>query len=192
MVQQCFSDIGKGSYSDVFKVKRKEDGQLYALKKVNIQNLSAKEQQNALNEVRILASIQHENVIAFKEAFIDQKHQFLCLVIEFADGCDLYQKIKEKQKATEYFEEGEIWQTLVHTLRGLKQLHDMKIMHRDLKSANVFLTDKGIAKLGDMNVSKLTDTKGLNYTQTGTPYYASPEVWNDAPYDLKSDIWSLG
>lgn len=50
----------------------------------------------------------------------------------------------------------------------------------------------GTAKLGDMNVSKLTDMRGLNYTQTGTPYYASPEVWRDQPYNIKSDIWSLG
>ena len=47
-------------------------------------------------------------------------------------------------------------------------------------------------KLGDMNVSKLADANGLNYTQTGTPYYASPEVWRDEPYNFKSDIWSLG
>ena len=67
----------------------------------------------------------------------------------------------------------------------------MKILHRDLKSANVFLSKEGNAKLGDLNVSKVAK-KGLLYTQTGTPYYASPEVWRDQPYDSKSDIWSLG
>jgi NIMA (never in mitosis gene a)-related kinase len=64
-------------------------------------------------------------------------------------------------------------------------------MHRDLKSANVFLYKDLTAKLGDLNVSKLAK-EGLSYTQTGTPYYASPEVWKDQPYDNKSDIWSLG
>jgi NIMA (never in mitosis gene a)-related kinase 1/4/5 len=73
----------------------------------------------------------------------------------------------------------------------LKSLHDNQILHRDLKSANVFLNRDGSAKLGDMNVSKIAK-KGLLYTQTGTPYYASPEVWKDQPYDSKSDIWSLG
>jgi NIMA (never in mitosis gene a)-related kinase len=67
----------------------------------------------------------------------------------------------------------------------------MKIFHRDLKSANVFLSKDGNTKLGDLNVSKVAK-KGLLYTQTGTPYYASPEVWRDQPYDHKSDIWSLG
>ena len=76
-------------------------------------------------------------------------------------------------------------------VRGLKSLHDLKILHRDLKSANIFLFSDGTAKIGDLNVSKVAQ-KGLGYTQTGTPYYASPEVWNENPYDNKSDIWSLG
>ena len=71
-------------------------------------------------------------------------------------------------------------------------LHKNSILHRDIKSANVFISD-GIYKLGDLNVSKVqNDTNRLAYTQTGTPYYASPEVWRDEPYDSKSDIWSLG
>ena len=75
-------------------------------------------------------------------------------------------------------------------LNGLKVLHDMKIVHRDIKTANIFISD-GLYKLGDLNVSKILE-RGLAYTQTGTPYYASPEVWRDEPYDSKSDIWSLG
>ena len=75
--------------------------------------------------------------------------------------------------------------------RGLKALHDRNILHRDLKSANVFIQLDGLTKLGDLNVSKIAQD-GLLHTQTGTPYYASPEVWKDQPYDYKSDIWSLG
>jgi NIMA (never in mitosis gene a)-related kinase len=81
---------------------------------------------------------------------------------------------------------------LILVVRGLKAMHDLKVMHRDLKSANVFLNSDFTVKLGDMNVSKVANKRGLNYTQTGTPYYASPEVWRDEPYDVKSDIWSLG
>ena len=55
---------------------------------------------------------------------------------------------------------------------GLKAIHDLNIMHRDIKSANVFLSKEGVAKLGDMNVSKVANREGLNFTQTGTPYYA--------------------
>merc|ERR1719399_2061512 len=70
----------------------------------------------------------------------------------------------------------------------------MRVLHRDMKCANVFLSSKeegNHAKLGDFNVSKAAK-HGLCMTQTGTPYYASPEVWRDMPYDTKSDIWSLG
>lgn len=71
-------------------------------------------------------------------------------------------------------------------------LHDLNVVHRDLKGANILLNkSKTIAKVADMNVSKVAKNKYL-YTQTGTPYYASPEVWRDEPYDKKSDIWSLG
>jgi NIMA (never in mitosis gene a)-related kinase len=75
-------------------------------------------------------------------------------------------------------------------ITGLKALHDLKVCHRDIKCANIFCTSKGEVKLGDFNVSKVAK-KGMLYTQTGTPYYASPEVWKDKPYDYKSDIWSL-
>jgi NIMA (never in mitosis gene a)-related kinase len=76
-------------------------------------------------------------------------------------------------------------------LKGLRALHDQRILHRDIKSSNVFLTKNGEAKLGDLNVSKIAKG-GMLHTQTGTPFYASPEVWDDKPYDHKSDMWSVG
>lgn len=66
-------------------------------------------------------------------------------------------------------------------------------MHRDIKCANILVSGAGELKLADFNVSKVVSHKeGFLHTQTGTPYYASPEVWKDRPYDFKSDIWSLG
>ena len=187
---ELISKLGEGSYSIVFKVKRKKDSKIYALKKVKLKKLSEKEKKNALNEVRILASIKSTFVISYKEAFIDELEQSLCIVMEYADKGDLYQKISHFKRMGYYFDEMNVWKIFIQMTKGLKALHDLKILHRDLKSANIFLFNDGTAKIGDLNVSKVAK-KGLGYTQTGTPYYASPEVWRDEPYDSKSDIWSL-
>lgn len=87
------SKIGEGAYSDVYKVKRISDSKIYALKKVKMGQLSTKEKENALNEVRILASINHETIIGYKEAFFEDETSCLCLVMDFADDKDLYLKI---------------------------------------------------------------------------------------------------
>jgi NIMA (never in mitosis gene a)-related kinase len=164
---------------------------MYAIKKVKMGKLSEKEKQNAMNEVRILASISHPNIIAYKDAFFENSSGSLCIVMEMADNGDLLQKIEKHKKNHTKFSEKEIWHNFVQIVRGLKSLHDLKIVHRDIKCANLFLTKNGMVKMGDLNVSKVAK-KGLLSTQTGTPYYASPEVWKDKPYDNKSDIWSLG
>ena len=188
---EILKKLGDGSYSVVYKVRRKADNNIYALKKVNLQKLKEKEKQNALNEVRILASIKSPFVISYKEAFIEESDKSLCIVMEYADRGDLYQKIVQFKKSGCLIEETDVWRIFIQMTRGLKALHDLQILHRDLKSANIFLFSDGSAKIGDCNVSKVV-YKGLGYTQTGTPYYASPEGWNDEPYDNKSDIWSLG
>ena len=188
---EIVTKLGDGTYSVVYKVKRKQDNKIYALKKVKLKDLCDKEKQNALNEVRILASVKSNFVISYKEAFIDEDDTNLCLVMEYADKGDLYQKISQFKKIGCLIEEIDIWRIFIQMVKGLKALHDLNIMHRDLKSANIFLFSDGTAKIGDLNVSKVVN-KGVGYTQTGTPYYASPEVWNDQPYDIKSDIWSLG
>ena len=184
--------LGRGSFGSVYLVTRKQDNKIYALKTVILEKLSKKEQENSVNEVRILASVTHPNVIGYKEAFWNDKESSLNIVMEYADDGDLQTKIHKMKKEGGMFNENLIWSYSIQMIEGLKALHDKKIMHRDLKSANIFLVkDKHQCKLGDMNVSKVIKDKVL-LTQTGTPYYASPEVWNDEPYSYKSDLWSIG
>ena len=187
---EILSKLGDGAFSIVYKVRRKADNKIYALKKVKMKNLNQKEKNNSINEVRILASIKSPFVISYKEAFISEEDKSLCIIMEYADKGDLYQKIVSFKKRRLLFEEVDVWKIFIQMTRGLKSLHDLKILHRDFKSANIFLFSDGSAKIGDLNVSKVVN-KGLGLTQTGTPYYASPEVWNNQPYDVKSDIWSL-
>ena len=189
---EILTQLGKGSFGAVYKVLRKTDNKIYAMKIVNIPNLSQKEINNSLNEIRILASIHNPHVVSYHEAFYSENTKTLHLIMDYLDDSDLENKIISYKKSNKQFLEKEIWKIFKQIVIGLKSLHDNKIIHRDLKSANIFLDKNGICKIGDMNVSKVIKNSILNNTQTGTPYYASPEIWNDKPYNFKTDIWSLG
>eukprot|EP00826_Nyctotherus_ovalis_P011783 TRINITY_DN13070_c0_g1_i5.p1 TRINITY_DN13070_c0_g1~~TRINITY_DN13070_c0_g1_i5.p1 ORF type:complete len:195 (+),score=48.12 TRINITY_DN13070_c0_g1_i5:480-1064(+) len=110
--------------------------------------------------------------------------------MEYADGGDLTRKVDARAKTRAYFSEQEIWELFAQMCAGLDALHKLNICHRDLKCANMFIAN-GQIKIGDLNVSKVVKSS-LMFTRVGTPYYASPEIWNDKPYSYKSDMWSLG
>ena len=188
---EIIKQLGSGAFSTVSLVKRKSDNTFYALKKVELSKMKPNEKDNSLNEIRLLASVNHKNIIAYKESFYDESSNTLNIILEYADGGDLQCKISSHKKIKKYFNEKTIWSIFIQMVYGIKELHDRNIIHRDLKSANIFLMKNGICKLGDLNVSKVAKS-GLLKTQTGTPYFASPEVWSGKPYGLKSDIWSLG
>lgn len=188
---QILKKLGSGSFSEVFRCKRVSDGIEYAMKRVKLQKLSTKEKENALNEIRILASVNHVNVIGYKEAFFDEFTNELIIIMELANGGDLDSKITQAKNLKSFVKEDKIWHIVRGLIVGLTHLHKAKIVHRDIKCANVFVSSDGGVKLGDLNVSKIAK-HGIMQTQTGTPYYCPPEVWNDKPYSSKCDIWSLG
>lgn len=105
--------LGEGSFSTVFGVRRLSDNTDYALKKVKMGKLSEKEKQMALNEIRILASINHPNVVGYMEAFFENKTDNLCIVMEKADGGDLYQMIEKHKKMKTPIKEQQIWHYFV-------------------------------------------------------------------------------
>ena len=185
--------LGKGAFSTVYLVRRKLNHKQYALKSIIMEKLKEIEQQNSVNEIRLLASISHPNIIGYKEAFWNEKNKTLNIVMEYCDDGDLETKIKIMKRNKQKFEETLIWNYAIQIIKGLKSLHDKKILHRDLKSANIFLTkEKQECKIGDLNVSKVMKDKYLVNTQIGTPTYSSPEVWQNKPYSYKSDLWSVG
>ena len=118
------------------------------------------------------------NVVQYKESFLDVNSQTLCLVMEYCEKGDVLHKIEGHYKRGTCFPEYELWSALIQCLCGLKALHDLKVMHRDVKCANILISGRGECKLADFNVSKVVSQQsGFLHTQTGTPYYASPEVW---------------
>ena len=77
------------------------------------------------------------------------------VVMDFADDGDLLVKIRKKNEEKGRFQEEEVWNLAIQMILGLKALHDRRILHRDLKSANIFMYSNGTAKIGDLNVSKI-------------------------------------
>ena len=183
--------IGQGAFAYVSLVSRKSDNQIFAMKTSKIGNLSLKGKESALNEIRILYSLDNPNIISYIDSFFDEESKTLNTIMEYAENGDLSKKILSLKKKKYHFTENQIWKFIIQILLGMNYLHENNIIHRDLKSANIFITKNGILKIGDLNISKFS-LNGFARTQTGTPFYCSPEIWDDHAYDQKCDVWSVG
>ena len=192
---KIIKQIGKGSYGTVYLCEDKNNkNQQYVIKRINLSKLSEKEREETINETKILQKLDHQNIIKFIEFFISKKEEiiYLNIITEYADDGDLSEKINSQIKKN-YFSENIILDYFTQICLALKHIHDKKIIHRDLKSQNIFLTKKGLIKLGDFGIAKhLNNTWKKASTMIGTPYYLSPEIVLNKPYNFKSDIWSLG
>ena len=145
----------------------------------------------AVNEVRVLASVSHPNITKYYDCFLEREQ--LYIVMELAQGGDLRSQIAKRLKSrADHFDENLIWTWFIQMCDALKVLHDQNILHRDLKSCNIFLSQDNQIKLGDLGVSKIVESGKLAATIVGTPYYLSPELWQRKQYNTKSDIWALG
>ena len=191
---KLIKQIGKGSFGTVYLCQNLKLKELCVIKRINLSKLNDKEREETINESKILQKLDHQNIIKFYEVFLEKKksEEILNIVTEYADGGDLSEKIKNKKK-NNFFPENEILDYFIQICFALKHIHDKKIIHRDLKSQNIFLTKKGLVKLGDFGIAKnLQYTWKKASTLIGTPYYLSPEIVMNKPYSFKSDIWSLG
>jgi len=145
--------------------------------------MSEEERRETLREAKILEVLQHPNIVRFREVYKTKKGK-LCIVMDYADGGDLQGRIKEKYKIRDktggqlqYWSEDHVLNWFTQICLALKHVHDRKILHRDLKSQNIFLTKKGMIKLGDFGIARvLSETRSKAKTVVGTPYYLSPEI----------------
>ena len=143
------------------------------------------------NEVTILESIDSNYVVKFHKSF--NLNNKLYIVMEYCNGGDLSNLIISRKK-TLYLPEETIWKYFIQICIGLSSLHNnknMKILHRDIKSLNIFLLNDNI-KIGDLGLAKKLNQNSYANTIVGTPYYLSPELCKYQNYNEKSDIWALG
>ena len=181
--------LGTGAFGKCYQVQGSQ-GNICVIKQIDMNELQKSEQEAAVREAKILEAFSHPNIIAFKEVYRTKRGK-LCIVMEHAAGGDLKSKILAQKGAP--FSENQILDWFVQTALAVKHMHDRKVLHRDIKAANIFLSKEGRVKLGDFGISKtLTETKAAANTIIGTPYYLSPEMVNSRPYDYKSDVWALG
>jgi len=188
--------VGKGTYGSVHLVKCRDDDKLYVMK--TVKNMTVEEGQQhqieALREVKVLEQLTHPNVVGFIEAFLSSDTTTLYIVMQYCESGDLENRIKSARKKAQYFSENQIIDWVLQICLALKYLHDRKILHRDLKPQNVFLTENNkVVKLGDFGIVKVLEkTAAMAVTKVGTPYYFSPELCRNRPYSYKSDVWAVG
>ncbi|KAM9853009.1 serine/threonine-protein kinase Nek3 isoform 1-T2 [Aulostomus maculatus] len=180
--------IGEGSFGRALLVQCKSTQEKYVAKEILLPKNQSK-LENSRREAILLSRMKHPNIVAFREAF--EADDLLCIVMEYCGGGDMLQRIC-KQKTTQFCVD-DILTWFAQMCAGAKHIHDKHVLHRDLKSKNIFLTDNGTIKLGDFgSACILNSSKAYARSYVGTPYYVAPEIWDNKPYNNKSDVWSLG
>ena len=182
--------LGVGSYGTVYKVCKKTTGKIYVIKQISLLGLTEKEILEYKSEAKLLSSIKSNYVVKYFDSFIDNHN--LNILMEYCDGGDLYQYLEKNKKKKIKLKEKTIWQIFIQMLIGLNSIHKKKILHRDIKSQNIFLTKNLDIKIGDLGVSKKLIQTNFAKTFIGTPYYLSPEICMEKPYNDKSDVWAIG
>lgn len=179
--------VGKGAYGAAVLYRKKDDDSLVILKEISLHDLTAAERQMAMNEAKVLSKLSlHPNIISYYDSF--EVDGTLIIEMEYADGGTLAQYLAKLEKD---MEERDILIIFQQMLSALKYIHGNNILHRDLKTANIFLTKEGVVKLGDFGISKQLEGSKAN-TVLGTPYYISPEMCEGKEYNHKSDVWAMG
>lgn len=189
--------LGKGTFGEAWLVISRASGKSYVMKEMCTGGWDEKEKELSMNEVNILASCNHVNIVRYAGAYIVKKNlssERILIIMEFCDAGDLSIIIKnQKEKVKQFFKEEDVLIWFVQMVFGLQYIHKKNILHRDLKTQNIFVTSQNLIKIGDFGISKsLSHTLDLATTAIGTPHYLSPEICRRKPYNHKSDMWSLG
>ncbi|KAL4452973.1 hypothetical protein ABPG73_012917 [Tetrahymena malaccensis] len=178
--------IGEGSFGKVFKGRRKNTGQILALKFISKRNKSEKDLANLRQEIEILRRLKHENIILLLDAF-ETPHEF-CVVTEFAQG-ELFEILEDDRSLPE----SEVRKIAQQLILALDYLHSNRIIHRDMKPQNILISANGVVKLCDFGFARALSSNTQVLTSIkGTPLYMAPELVKEQPYNHTVDLWSLG
>ena len=188
---QIIKKIGEGSYAKIYKVKKDNSDTLYVLKNIPVSEEDYSSMNEILNESSILSNCDNVYIIKYYDSFF--YNGTFNIITEFCPYGDLFGYIKFYKVRGSRIEEKIIWIIFIQLSLGLGYLHHKKILHRDIKTKNIFIKNNLTVKIGDFGIAKiLSSTSSYAHTFIGTPYYISPELCKDQPYNDKSDVWALG
>ena len=188
---QIIKKIGEGSYAKIYKVKKDSSDKTYVLKNIPVSEEDYSSMKEILNESSILSTCDNIYVVKYYDSFFYSGT--FNIITEFCPYGDLFGYIKFYKERGSKIEEKIIWIIFIQLSLGLSYLHHKKILHRDIKTKNIFIKNNLTVKIGDFGIAKiLNSTSSYAHTFIGTPYYISPELCKDQPYNDKSDVWSLG
>jgi len=186
--------IGEGSFGAAILVQHeaeKDRDTKAIVKMIDISRASKQEREDSVKESKVLASLKHPYIVRYRESF--HEDGWLCIAMDYCEGGDLSERIKKNRQANKNLSQDQVLRWFTQSVLALKYIHDMHILHRDLKSGNFFLSKSGNIKMGDFGIAKVLEcTAACAQTQIGTPYYLSPEICHGKPYAWGSDIWSMG
>lgn len=195
-MDQLYTDlvlIDQGMQGKVYRAVTRATKQPVAVKKVLLKNESS-ELPPLINEIHVLSSCRHPNIVQLLSCH--QLGKEISIVMEYMCGGKLTDILDEEEGLGVILSEKEIATITYEVVAGLLYLHSNGIMHRDIKSDNILVNDKGEIKLGDFGfATNLLSTSGAlssRKTLVGTPYWMAPEITKGQEYNFKADNWSLG
>ncbi|XP_066552653.1 mitogen-activated protein kinase kinase kinase kinase 3 isoform X1 [Amia ocellicauda] len=180
--------IGSGTYGDVYKARNVNTGELAAIKVIKLE--PGEDFAVVQQEIVMMKDCKHSNIVAYFGSYLRRDKLWICM--EYCGGGSL----QDIYHVTGPLSESQIAYVSRETLQGLYYLHSKGKMHRDIKGANILLTDNGYVKLADFGVSaQITATLAKRKSFIGTPYWMAPEVAaveRKGGYNQLCDIWAVG
>lgn len=184
--------LGRGQHGCAVLLRHPTTHEYVVAKEITLAKGAADPKQ-LQNEVQILQALKHRRIVAYIDSFVHE--HVLTIVMEYASGGTLADVLAANCASGLHFPLRTVVRWVTELTSAVQHVHSRRILHRDIKTANVFLTDDvdPHVKLGDFGVSRAFSTEtNLAETMCGTPYYLSPELVRGTPYAEPSDVWALG